>query len=186
MLRGNTDGRGVRAYAIPLRPFAGCTPGGNEMATDKGNQWRDHATLQERMNRLFEDAGRRHAHLAAEQQQQQQSGEIERADWTPAADVYETADAFVIAVDLPGIDRAALEVTIDDDRLSVRGVRAADEAVRRHGGDRPAGRFASRFGPLPSTVDQTRIAAAYKDGVLRLRLPKRAARAGGKVKIEIK
>ena len=151
------------------------------MASNKRDEWRDYMTLQERMNRLFDDAGRRHARLAEEQ-----AGEIERADWTPASDVYETADAFVIALDLPGIDRAALEVTIDDDRLMVRGARAADESVKLHRAGRPAGCFVSRFGPLPSTVDQTRIAAEYKDGVLRLRLPKRAERAEGKVKIEIK
>ena len=151
------------------------------MANSKRDEWRDYMTLQERMNRLFNDAGRRHTHLADEQ-----AGEIERADWTPASDVYESETAFVIAIDLPGIDRDALEVTIDDNRLTVRGSRAADEGVKFHRAGRPAGRFVSRFGPLPSTVDQTRIAAEYKDGVLRLRLPKRAERSEGKVKIEIK
>lgn len=151
------------------------------MADNKWDDWRDYMTLQERMNRLFNDASRRHAHLGDER-----DGEIERADWTPASDVYETEDAFVIALDLPGIDRDALDVTIDDNRLSVRGTRAAEAGVRRHRVGRPSGRFLARFGPLPPTVDHKRIAAEYKDGVLRLRLPRRAARAGGKVKIEIK
>lgn len=181
MSRGKSDGRGGRAYAIPLWPFAGCVPGGADVAADKWNQWHDYATLQERMNRLFDDAGRGHARRAGEG-----AGEIERADWTPASDVYETEDAFVIAVDLPGIDRAALDVSVDDDRLTVRGARAADEGAKFHRSGRPAGRFVSRFGPLPPTVDQGRIAADYKDGVLRLRLPKRVERAEGKVKIEIK
>ncbi|MCA1613478.1 MAG: Hsp20/alpha crystallin family protein [Acidobacteria bacterium] len=181
MSRGKSDGRGARAYAIPLWPFAGCAPGGDDAAPGKWNQWRDYAALQERMNRLFDDAGRGHARTTGEG-----PGEMERADWTPASDVYETEDAFVIAVDLPGIERAALDVSIDDGRLTVRGTRAADEGAKFHRAGRPAGRFVSRFGPLPPTVDQRRIAADYKDGVLRLRLPKRVERAGGKVKIEIR
>jgi HSP20 family protein len=181
MTRGKTGGRGPRAYAFTIPPLAGCEPGGFRAGDDQRGGWRDHLTLQERMNHLFGDAARRHAHLASEQ-----AGEMERADWTPASDVYETEDAFVVALDLPGIDRDALEVTVDDNRLTVRGARAAEEGVRRHGGDRPVGRFASSFGPLPPSVDQRGIAAEYKDGVLRLRLPKRAAGDKGRVKIEIR
>ena len=145
---------------------------------------RDLMTLQDRMNRLFEDAAERRAHRRDDADEAE--GEMERADWSPAADVYETGDAFVIAVDLPGIERGSLDVSIDENRLTVRGERAADEGQRRGRGNRPSGRFVSRFGPLPPTVDQKRIAAEYKDGVLRLRLPKRAERQAGKVKIEIK
>ncbi|HLL74236.1 MAG TPA: Hsp20/alpha crystallin family protein [Pyrinomonadaceae bacterium] len=152
------------------------------MAHNNWGDWRDYAALQDRLNRLFEDM----AGNAADQRNAAREDDIERADWTPASDVYETDDSFVIAIDLPGIDRNSLDVGIDDNRLTVRGERAADDGQRRGRGHRPSGRFASRFGPLPPNVDQKRIAAEYKDGVLRLRLPKRAARPSGKVKIEIK
>jgi HSP20 family protein len=151
-----------------------------------GHRWdgsRDYETLQERMNRLFEDTARRHDHLNEERE-----AELERADWTPAADVYETAAEFIIAIDLPGIERSALEVSVDENRLTVRGERAAEEGLARRGGSgkgRPFGRFLSRFGPLPPTVDQKNIAADYKDGVLRLRLPKRAEQKSGRVKIAV-
>lgn len=153
------------------------------MAHNNWGDWRDYAGLQDRLNRLFEDIG-----VNANQQQREAAREddIERADWSPAADVYETEDSFVIAIDLPGIDRASLDVGIDENRLTVRGVRGTDEGQQRGRGNRPSGRFVSRFGPLPPTVDQKRIAAEYKDGVLRLRLPKRAERQSGKVKIDIK
>jgi len=174
---------GPRAYALPLFPFAGCKPGGFKMAHNNWGDWRDYATLQDRLNRLFDDAAR-----GGGRREGEHGGEdnIERADWSPAADVYETEDAFVIAVDLPGIERSSLDVSVDDNRLTVRGERAADEGARGGRGNRPTGRFVSRFGPLPPAVDQKRIAAEYKDGVLRLRLPKRAARQAGKVKIEVK
>jgi HSP20 family protein len=147
------------------------------------DEWRDYVTLQERMNRMFEDTARRHDHLNEERE-----AELERADWTPASDVYETEADFIIAIDLPGIERGALEVSVDENRLTVRGERAPDESGPRRGSGgrgRPFGRFLSRFGPLPPTVDQEHIAADYKDGVLRLRLPKRTEQKAGRVKIAV-
>ncbi|HEX8634462.1 MAG TPA: Hsp20/alpha crystallin family protein [Pyrinomonadaceae bacterium] len=155
----------------------------------KWDGWRDYVTLQERMNRLFEDTARRHDHLNEERE-----AELERADWTPAADVYETETEFIVALDLPGIARNALEVSVDENRLTVRGERAPHAGGTRRGGSgggdgggggRPFGRFLSRFGPLPPTVDQKNIAAEYKDGVLSLRLPKRTEPKAGRVKIAV-
>lgn len=182
MPTGKHGGPGARAYAIPLFPFGGCKPGGPKMAHNNWGDWRDYATLQDSLNRLFEDIG-----VGTNRQRETaREDDIERADWSPAADVYETDDSFVIAVDLPGIERGSLDVSIDDNRLTVRGERGTDEGHRRGRGNRPSGRFLSRFGPLPPTVDQKRIAAEYKDGVLRLRLPKRGERQAGKVRIDIK
>ena len=148
----------------------------------KWDEWRDYVTLQERMNRLFEDTARRHDHLNEERE-----AELERADWTPASDIYETGAEFVIAIDLPGIERGALEVSVDENRLTVRGERLPEaEGTRRGGGGgRSFGRFLSRFGPLPPTVDQKNVAAEYKAGVLRLRLPKRAEQKAARVKIAV-
>jgi HSP20 family protein len=147
----------------------------------KWDEWRDYVTLQERMNRLFEDTQRRHDHLNEERE-----AELERADWVPASDIYETETEFVIAIDLPGIDRSALEVSVDENRLTVRGERKVEEGATRRGGNgRPFGRFLSRFGPLPATVDQKNIAAEYRDGVLSLRLPRRAEQKTGRVKIAV-
>lgn len=148
----------------------------------KWDEWRDYMTLQERMNRLFEDSQQRHDHLNEER-----AAELERADWVPASDIYETETEFVIAIDLPGIDRSALEVSVDENRLTVRGERSIEEGGKRRGGGggRPFGRFLSRFGPLPPTVDQKNIAAEYKDGVLGLHLPKRAEQKAGRVKIAV-
>jgi len=150
----------------------------------KWDEWRDYVTLQERMNRMFDDTARRHDHLNEERE-----AELERADWTPASDIYETETEFVIALDLPGIERGALEVSVDENRLTVRGERAPEENGTRRGSSsgsgRPFGRFLSRFGPLPPAVDQKNIAAEYKDGVLRLHLPKRTEQKTGRVKIAV-
>lgn len=141
---------------------------------------RDLVLLQERMNRLFEDATRRRETREGEGRSEQ---EIESTDWIPAADVYETKEAYVIALDLPGIDRAALDISLDHDRLSIRGQRNLEEGDERRS-ERPRGRFVRRFA-LPTTIDQQAIAADYKDGVLRVTLPKRQARPAQRVEIKV-
>ncbi|HVF24061.1 MAG TPA: Hsp20 family protein, partial [Pyrinomonadaceae bacterium] len=78
------------------------------------NPLQDLMLLQDRMNRLFEDATQRRA-----QSGETTGDEFERADWTPAADIYETESGYTIALDLPGIKREALEIDIDDNRLMV-------------------------------------------------------------------
>src|ERR1041384_6409732 len=137
-----------------------------------GHHWdplRDLVTLQDRMNRLFEDA----AHRRARGEEEADERELEQADWSPAADVYNNETEYLIVVDLPGIEREALEISIDDNRLTISGLRAAAEDTQNmQRVERPQGRFLRRFG-VPATVDQKAITAEYKDGVLRLRLPKR-------------
>src|SRR2546421_459089 len=93
---------------------------------------RDLFTLQDRMNRLFEEAAERRSRAGEDE------GEIERADWIPAADIYESEGEYLLALDLPGINRDALDVSLDEGKLTVRGERAtAAEGVRR--AERPQG-----------------------------------------------
>jgi HSP20 family protein len=140
------------------------------------NPLQDLMVLQDRMNRLFEDATQRRSQSSGED-------EFERADWTPAADIYETETGFLIALDVPGIKREALEIDIDDNRLMVKGIRVVDETRTRRT-ERPRGKFLRAFA-VPASVDQARIAAEYKDGVLQIRLPKRAEQKAQKIEVKI-
>jgi HSP20 family protein len=141
---------------------------------------RDLMLLQDRMNELFENATDRRARERSEAE-----GEFERADWIPVADVYETAAEYVVAMDLPGIDRAALEINLENERLVVKGVRSvANGNQEQHRSERPQGRFSRTFG-VPAAVDPEQIEAEYKDGVLSVRLPKRKERAVQSVKIKV-
>jgi len=133
--------------------------------------------LQDRMNRLFEDATEQRARVDAET-----SDDIETAEWYPAADVYDHDGEYLIAVDLPGIDRSALEITIDDNRLAIKGTRAVETSTSRT--ERPTGRFLRTFS-LPGSVDQKSIHAAYKDGVLEVRLPKRKEEMLKRIEIKV-
>jgi len=142
------------------------------------NPLQDLMVLQDRMNRLFEDATQRRAHADSTSGDQ-----FERADWTPAADIYETESGYSIAIDLPGIDREALEIDIDDNRLMVKGIRAIEESSQ-HRSERPRGRFLRTFS-VPASVEQGKIQAEYKDGVLQIRLPKRSEQKAKRIDIKI-
>jgi len=142
------------------------------------NPLQDLMVLQDRMNRLFEDATQRRAHADSTSGDQ-----FERADWTPAADIYETESGYSIAIDLPGIDREALEIDIDDNRLMVKGIRGIEES-RQHRSERPRGRFLRTFS-VPASVEQGKIQADYKDGVLQIRLPKRSEQKAKRIDIKI-
>ena len=142
------------------------------------NPLQDLMVLQDRMNRLFEDATQRR-----NQADSTASDEFERADWTPASDIYETETGYLIAIDLPGIDRQSLEIDIEDNRLVVKGVRPVAES-RQHRSERPRGKFLRTYS-VPGSVDQAKIAAEYKDGVLQIGLPKRTEQKPKKIDIKI-
>ena len=140
------------------------------------NPLQDLVILQDRMNRLFDDANQRRI-------QDEQSDEVEGADWYPAADIAESDREFVIAVDLPGVDRSALDITVDENRLALKGNRTIDSSVQ-HRTERPRGRFIRTF-DIPSSVDQTKIGAQYKDGVLNVILPKKQVQKAKRVEIKV-
>jgi HSP20 family protein len=137
---------------------------------------RDLVLLQDRMNQVFADA-------TQQRRGRESDSEIEPADWFPAADVYETAEAYLVAIDLPGIERSALDISLEDNRLAVRGERVIPETGQQRL-ERPAGRFLRRF-EVPPTVDTEAIGAEYKDGVLEVRLPKRREQKAQRVEIKV-
>lgn len=141
------------------------------------NPLHDLVSLQDRMNRLFEDATQRRASEA------DASDELEKADWYPAADVFENDGEYTVAVDLPGIDRATLDISIDDNRLTIKGTRSGP-GTTQHRSECPWGKFLRTFS-VPASVDQKDIKADYKDGVLQVHLPKRPERKAQRVEIKV-
>ena|SRR5215213_6338558 len=142
------------------------------------NPLQDLMVLQDRMNRLFEDATQRRTQAGTGS-----GDEFERADWTPASDIYETETGYLIAMDLPGIDREALEIDVDDNRLIVKGTREVAESNQRRT-ERPQGKFLRAFS-VPGSVEQAKIGAEYKDGVLQIRLPRRMEQKPKRIDIKI-
>ena len=141
------------------------------------NPLHDLVSLQDRMNRLFEDASQRRA------VESEASDEVEGADWYPAADVFENESEYTVAVDLPGIDRATLDISVDDNRLAIRGTKPG-LGTTQHRVECPRGKFLRTFS-VPASVDQNDIKAEYKDGVLQVHLPKRPERKSQRVEIKV-
>jgi HSP20 family protein len=98
------------------------------------------------------------------------------SDWTPAVDVQELKDAFVVRADLPGVEPKDIDITMDNGVLTLRGrraneVRREEEGYRRI--ERISGEFFRRFA-LPDSADADAISAQASNGVLTIRIGKRA------------
>jgi HSP20 family protein len=135
----------------------------------KWDPLRDLLTLQERMNRLFEEsfAGRL-----------EEEALVGSGTWAPLADAYETPEGFVVLLELPGIEKDDVEIQVDGDLLVVKGERRglAARPERFHRMERSHGPFLRSF-KLSDEVDPDRVTAQMRDGVLRLELPKVRGRA---------
>ncbi len=100
--------------------------------------------------------------------------EAGRRTWLPAVDIYEDDDAFVATADLPGLKKDDIEVSIEDNVLTVSGERKFEKSegegtFRRV--ERSYGTFRRSFA-LPRGVDAAKVEAKFEDGVLTLTLPK--------------
>ncbi len=114
----------------------------------------------DRLNRMFSDF----------------HGDVFSRGWVPAVDIYETPEhEFVIKAELPEMKREDINVSVENNVLTLRGERTVDHEVRRDAFqrfERQYGVFTRSF-TLPATVDGDRIRASYKDGVLTIRVPQR-------------
>ena len=95
--------------------------------------------------------------------------------WTPAVDIYETPDhELVVSAELPGVDPEAVEVTLEENTLTIAGDRQLDSAGegRWYRTERQFGAFRRSF-RLPRSVDTAAVSAENEDGTLQVRLPLR-------------
>jgi HSP20 family protein len=97
------------------------------------------------------------------------------ADWRPSVDIYEDHERFLLMAELPGIDPGRVDLKVEENRLMLRGERKLENEEKRdnyHRVERLYGTFARTFS-LPTTVDGAKIVAEYKNGVLRVSIPKK-------------
>jgi len=128
--------------------------------------FRDLSSIQERMNQIFEDA------LARSRGREEG---LRSGMWTPAVDIYESNDSVVVKAELPGVEKDQISVEVKDGILSLRGERKFEKEVKEesyHRIERSYGSFQRSFS-LPVSVDQEKVTAQFKNGVLEVTLPKK-------------
>ncbi|HEV8629732.1 MAG TPA: Hsp20/alpha crystallin family protein [Thermoanaerobaculia bacterium] len=97
-----------------------------------------------------------------------------RQGWAPSVNIEETDDAYEVSADLPGMSKEDVDVTVEQNVLTISGERKwGDEKENRnfHRVERGYGRFLRSFA-LPHLVDSSNVQATFKDGVLHIRIPK--------------
>lgn len=107
--------------------------------------------------------------------------------WSPVSDVYETSEALVFCLELPGLTQDQIDLRLDGDELVVEGERRMDreqEGEQFHRVERSYGRFSRRFN-LPSAVDRESVQASYRDGLLVIRLSRKDVGDRGPVRVPI-
>ncbi|CAI4030813.1 Hsp20/alpha crystallin family protein [Nitrospira tepida] len=130
-------------------------------------RWDPYRELEEMTNRLNRLFGRATATADGNEM-------MVRADWTPSVDISETDEEFQIKAELPGVKKEDVKVTLENGILTLQGERKQereDKDLKFHRIERSYGQFVRSF-TLPDLVDDAKVKAEYKDGVLNLRLPK--------------
>jgi HSP20 family protein len=149
------------------------------MSLIKWDPFRDLLSLQERMNKLFEES------LFRSGKDQE---DLTVGRWSPSVDVMENEQEIVIKAELPGIELKDVEVLIKDNLLTLRGERKFEKEEEKedyHRIERAYGAFQRVF-TLPASVEQDKVKAKMKDGILEIRLPKAKKELPKKVEIEVK
>jgi len=118
------------------------------------------------------------------------SGEQASRVWVPALDVLERHDAYVVQVELPGVEQSQIELSFEQNVLTIRGTKnssfdsAKDGEMRVYAAERVTGSF-ERSIRLPEFVDGDRISADFRQGLLTITIPKAQAARARKIEIGI-
>ncbi len=165
----NLDNIDIRIIFI----FEVLVKGGIKMLS-KLEPFRELTTLQDRLNKVFEG-------LLPTSTVSKEGGE-----WVPAVDVYEDKESVIIEVEAPGMKEEDLKVNLENNTLVISGERKFEKEEKDknyYRMERSYGSFVRSF-LLPDNVDATAIKAKYKDGVLKLTLPKKAESKPKSIPIE--
>lgn len=146
------------------------------MSIVRYDPFRDLRTLQEEVNRLFtgnvarafDDEG------------------IARGSWNPNVDIYENKDQIVLEAELPGMSRDDFDLSVENNIITLRGERhfeKKDNTDNYHRVERAYGSFTRSF-TLPNTVSGEGAIADYRNGVLRVVLPKREETKARRIEIK--
>ncbi|MGD8785190.1 MAG: Hsp20/alpha crystallin family protein [Thioalkalispiraceae bacterium] len=115
-----------------------------------------------------------------------ENSDVATSDWTPAVDIKENEDGFVIVADIPGVDPKDIEVHMENGVLSIKGEREAEKKEEKEGYkrvERSYGSFYRRFS-MPESADPNKINAKSKNGVLEITIPKQEKEQPRKIEVQ--
>jgi HSP20 family protein len=138
---------------------------------------RDFSTLQDRMNRIFRESFNPESPEEA----------VTTANFAPPVDVYEDEHNITLKIEVPGIDEKDINVSIENNTLTVRGERRFEKDEKEenfHRVERMYGSFTRSF-TMPNTVDPEEVSAHYEKGVLKIRLAKKAEAKPKLIKVNV-
>ena len=140
--------------------------------------WNLYNQLQGEINKLFE------SRLGPSSDEDNSS--VVTSHWSPAVDIKEEGDRFLLLADIPGVEPKDIEITMEHGVLTIRGERAAESEEERESYkrlERARGTFYRRFS-LPDTADAERISAKGRNGVLEITIPKQEKLQPRKISVE--
>ena len=146
------------------------------MSIVRYDPFRDLRTLQEEVNRLFTGSMPRGFDDEG----------MARGAWSPSVDIYENKEQIVLEAELPGMKREDFDLSVENNVITLRGQRQfekKDESDNYHRVERAYGSFTRSF-TLPNTVTAEGANAEYKNGVLRITLPKREETKARRIEVK--
>jgi HSP20 family protein len=150
------------------------------MSLVRWDPFRELEEMSTRLNRVF-------GHSPAPRSAEGAKDAMSMFDWSPMVDIAETPEEFQIKAELPEVKKEDVKVSVENGILRLEGERKQEKeekGKRFHRVERSYGSFLRTFS-LPESVDDTKVHAEFKDGVLSVRLPKAAAKTKAKA-IEVK
>lgn len=136
------------------------------MAIVRWRPMRDMMNVQDEMNRLFDRFFGKELWDEDEQ--------LSQMNWFPVVDIKENQDEFTVFAELPGMKKEDVHITFSDGKLVIEGERKKEQEEKEanyHRVERSYGKFCRTF-QLPSGIQANKIAADFKDGILKVKLPK--------------
>jgi HSP20 family protein len=144
------------------------------MSLVRFNPFRELEEIQGRLNRLFTEVPQRDEPFLY-------------PDWAPPVDIQETPKEYSVTIDLPDVKKEDIKVALENGALSIEGQRQMEKeekGKKYHRIERQYGQFYRRF-TMPGEVDGAHVQAQFKDGVLKVTLPKSEAAAPRSVDIKV-
>jgi len=132
------------------------------MAIVRWDPFKDIMSLQERINKIFDETV-------------QKDRKSQYGDWYPPVDIFEKEDGITIIMEIPGVSEEDIDLQITDGVLTVRGEKKLPYEKNNENFyrlERNFGKFARSFA-LPNSVDQNKVKASLKEGILKIEIGKR-------------